>query len=214
MLSAAAEKGLPVILSTGMGTEEEVNSALECMNSRGLGVDKITLLHCTTDYPCPFSDVNLSAMNTLKKKFNTKVGYSDHTSGISVPIAAAALGASVIEKHFTLDKNMIGPDHRASLEPKELINMIQGIRDIEQSMGNGIKTPSYSEIKNIKIARKSIVAKTNIKSGDYFTEENLTAKRPGDGVSPMLTPKLIGLKASQNFEKDEKIYIEQELKES
>ncbi len=205
MLSAVAEKGLPVILSTGMGTEAEVGEALDCMNSCGLEIDQITLLHCTTEYPCPLSDVNLSAMNTLKERFHTKVGYSDHTSGISVSIAAAALGASVIEKHFTLDRNMPGPDQKASLEPEELSMMVQGIRDVEKSMGNGIKVPSSSEIKNIKIARKSIVAKTNIKLGDYFTEDNLTSKRPGDGMSPMLTPTLIGSKAKKDFIKNEKI---------
>ena len=214
MLSAVAEKGLPVILSTGMGTEKEVGEALECMNAKGLEVDKITLLHCTTEYPCPLTDVNLRAMHTLKEKFNTKVGYSDHTAGISVSIAAAALGASVIEKHFTLDKNMVGPDHKASLEPEELLNMVKGIRDVEQCMGDGIKIPSQSELKNIKIARKSIVAKTKIKLGDYYTKENLTAKRPGDGISPMMAPILIGSQATQDFKQNEKIISNKSFKKN
>ena len=214
MLSAVAEKGLPVIMSTGMGTEAEVGEALECMNMHGLEIDQITLLHCTTEYPCPLSDVNLLAMNTLKERFHTEVGYSDHTSGISISIAAAALGASVIEKHFTLDRNMSGPDHKASLEPNELANMVQGIRDVEKSLGNGIKIPSPSEVKNINIARKSIVAKKDIKLGDDFTEENLTSKRPGDGMSPMLAPILIGSKATKDFMKNEKISLEEKPQDS
>ena len=175
-----ASLGKPVILSTGMSTLDEVESALNILRANGAG--EISLLHCNTEYPTPYEDVNLLAMNTLKQRFGLKVGYSDHTLGIEVPIAAVALGAQIIEKHFTLDKNMEGPDHKASLEPDELKKMVDSIRIIEKTLGNGDKIPTRSESKNIDIARKSIVAKTNIMAGDTFSEDNITVKRPGNGI--------------------------------
>lgn len=194
-----------VILSTGMSTIEEIRSAIHILKSNGCG--EITLLHCTTEYPAPFNDVNLKAMITMKNEFAIKVGYSDHTEGIDIPIAAVALGATVIEKHFTLDRNMEGPDHKASLEPDELKHMVNSIRNIEIALGNGIKQPAESEKKNIEIARKSIVAKNKIKSGDIFTEENITVKRPGNGISPMKWFDVIGKFAQRDFDEDELIEI-------
>lgn len=199
--------GKNVIMSTGMATLEEVRTALEVLVSEGTQKENITVLHCNTEYPTPFEDVNLRAILTMKDKLGVKVGYSDHTPGIEIPIAAVALGASVIEKHFTLDRNMEGPDHRASLEPAELKAMVKSIRNIEKAMGDGIKTPSPSEIKNMPIARKSITASTDIKKGDILSEKNLTIKRPGNGVSPMEWDKVIGQKAKRNFEEDELIEI-------
>ena len=158
------------------------------------------MLHCNTEYPTPFEDVNLLAMVSLKEKFDVSIGYSDHTIGIEVPIAAVALGASVIEKHFTLDRSLNGPDHAASLEPNELKTMIEKIRNIENSIGDGIKRPSKSEIKNIPIARKSIVAKLNIKKGDFFSDYNITTKRPGLGLSPMEWNNVIGKKSKKRFQ--------------
>lgn len=200
-----ARYGNPVILSTGMSTMGEVGTAIRILQENGCG--RITLLHCTTEYPAPYCDVNLSAMQTMKAAFNLPVGYSDHTQGISIPIAAVALGATVIEKHFTLDRNMEGPDHSASLEPCELKAMVSSIRQVEAAMGNGIKEPSPSEKKNIPIARKSIVAGRHISMGEPLTEDNLALKRPGDGLSPMLWFDLIGQKACKDFEKDEQIII-------
>lgn len=191
----------PIVLSTGMCTIEEIEEALNVFS--GYKRDDITLLHCNTEYPTPFHDVNLYAMKTLKEKFNVNVGYSDHTQGIEVTIAAVALGATVIEKHFTLNRNMPGPDHKASLEPSELEEMVRGIRNIEVALGNGVKEPSNSEIKNITVARKSIVAKRDIKKGDIFTEDNITTKRPGQGISPMEWFKLLGKKATKDFLKDD-----------
>ena len=197
-----------VILSTGMATIKEIKKALDVFLKAGISKENITILHCNTEYPTPMADVNLKAMLHIKKKFNTKVGYSDHTLGIEVPIAAAALGASIIEKHFTLDKNMVGPDHKASLEPKELQKMILSIRNIEKAIsGSEKKEPSPSELKNIAIARKSIVAKTNICKGEVFTEKNITTKRPGNGISPMLWDKVLGKKAKKDFNQDEIIKI-------
>lgn len=193
----------PIILSTGMCTMEEIGEALDIFGDYNR--EDITLLHCNTEYPTPFEDVNLNAMKTLKEKFHVKVGYSDHTQGIEIPIAAVALGAEVIEKHFTLDKNMPGPDHKASLEPDELKEMVKAIRNIEIALGNGEKYPSESEKKNIAVARKSIVAKKDIKKGDIFTEENITTKRPGNGISPMEWFKVLGRKAIKDFQKDELI---------
>lgn len=193
----------PIILSTGMCTLEEIGEALDIFGDYNR--EDITVLHCNTEYPTPFEDVNLNAMKTLKEKFHVKVGYSDHTQGIEIPIAAVALGAEVIEKHFTLDKNMPGPDHKASLEPDELKEMVKAIRNIEISLGNGEKYPSESEKKNIAVARKSIVAKKDIKKGDIFTEENITTKRPGNGISPMEWFKVLGRKAIKDFQKDELI---------
>ena len=189
-----------VILSTGMATLDEIQDALNILKDC-----KVTLLHCTTEYPCPYNNVNMKAMLTLKEKFNLPVGYSDHTQGIEIPIMAAAMGAEVIEKHFTLDKNMEGPDHKASLEPDELKQMVQSIRNIEKAFGNGIKEPQEAEKKNIAIARKSIVAKCNIKKGEKFSEQNLTCKRPGNGISPMMWDEVIGKTADRNYQEDELI---------
>ena len=195
----------PIIMSTGMCNMEEIEDAIGILKENGCG--EITLLHCTTEYPAPIEDVNLKAMLTLKEKFNVNVGYSDHTEGIEVAIAAIAMGAKVIEKHFTLDKNMEGPDHKASLEPDELQAMIKSIRNVELAMGNEEKKPAASEIKNIVIARKSIVAKGDIKKGEVFTEENITIKRPGSGISPMKWYEILGKKAIRDFEEDELIEI-------
>ncbi len=200
-----ASLGKPIILSTGMSTLDEVESALNILKSNGAG--EISLLHCNTEYPTPYEDVNLLAMNTLKQRFGVKVGYSDHTLGIEVPIAAVALGAQIIEKHFTLNKNMVGPDHKASLEPDELKKMVDSIRIIEKTLGNGEKVPTKSESKNIDIARKSIVAKTNIMVGDTFSEENITVKRPGNGISPMKWFEVLGKTATKNFKEDELITL-------
>lgn len=195
----------PIILSTGMCTIEEISKALDLFSCYSR--DDITLLHCNTEYPTPYKDVNLKAMETMRENFNVKVGYSDHTKGIEVPIAAVTLGAVVIEKHFTLDKTLPGPDHKASLEPKELTKMVKMIRNIEQALGDGIKKPTESEKKNISIARKSITAKSNIKKGEIFTEENLTVKRPGNGISPMRWSDILGRKAKRDFEEDELIEL-------
>lgn len=198
----------PVIMSTGMCELTEINDAIDLLVKYGLERDKIILLHCNTEYPTPFEDVNLKAMDALKAEFNLEVGYSDHTKGIEVPIAAVALGASVIEKHFTLDCNMEGPDHKASLEPNELKSMVDAIRNIERAVsGDGEKHVSNSERKNISIARKSIVASRNIKKGELLTEENLTVKRPGDGICPMKWEQIIGTYATKDFIEDEKIVI-------
>ena len=197
----------PVVLSTGMSTIGEIDDALNVLISFGLQRKKITILHCNTEYPTPYSDVNLLAMTSIGKIFGVNVGYSDHTQGIEIPVAAVVLGATVIEKHFTLDKNMEGPDHKASLEPRELYAMVHMIRNIEQAMGDGIKRPMSSEIKNKAIARKSIVAGQIIKKGQLFTEKNLSAKRPGDGISPMQWNTVIGEKASRDFDKDELIVL-------
>jgi N,N'-diacetyllegionaminate synthase len=195
----------PVILSTGMATLGEVEAAIEVLEKSGTKRANITVLHCTTEYPAPIDEVNLNAMITMGNAFNVKFGYSDHTEGIEIPLAAVAMGATVIEKHFTLSKNMEGPDHKASLEPDELKKMVDGIRNIERAMGDGIKTPTQSEVKNKVAARKSLVAAKNIRTGDVFSNENLTVKRPGDGLSPMLWEKLIGIKAKRDYQKDEKI---------
>lgn len=194
-----------IILSTGMSDLKEVGDALGVLEAEGTPRSNITILHATTEYPCPIRDVNLNAMLTIKSMFGVKVGYSDHTSGIEVPIAAAALGACVIEKHFTLDRTMNGPDHKASLEPGELKAMVSAIRNIQQALGDGIKRPSPSELKNISIARKSIVAIRSIKKGELFCIENLGVKRPGHGISPMRWDELIGQSAWRDFEVDEQI---------
>lgn len=200
--------GEPVILSTGMCELSDIKAAYKVLANNGIRKEQITILHCNTEYPTPYEDVNLRAMTTLKDEFKVEVGYSDHTKGIEVPIAAVALGATVIEKHFTLDRNMEGPDHKASLEPDELKAMVSAIRHIEQALGSGHKTVSESERKNITIARKSIVAACDIKAGEIFTEENLTVKRPGNGISPMKWEEVIGLKAIRNFAEDEIIEVE------
>lgn len=198
-----AKTGRNIILSTGMAEMDEIAEAIKVLKENGAG--EISLLHCNTEYPTPMEDVNLKAMLTLKEKFGVKVGYSDHTQGIEVPIAATALGAEIIEKHFTLDHNMEGPDHKASLEPDELKAMVEGIRKIEKALGSGIKTASNSEKKNIDIARKSIVARKNIAKGELLTEENLAVKRPGNGISPMKWFEVVGTEAIRDFEEDEMI---------
>lgn len=200
-----ARKHQPIILSTGMCDEEDIADAIEVLKSNGAG--EISLLHCTTEYPTPFEDVNLKAMCTMRDIFGLEVGYSDHTRGIEVPIAAVAMGAKIIEKHFTLDKNMEGPDHKASLEPDELKQMVDSIRNIEKALGSGTKRPAESEKKNIAIARKSIVAKTQIKKGELLTTENITTKRPGDGISPMRWNEVIGTCAIRDFDEDELLEI-------
>ncbi|HEC1746870.1 N-acetylneuraminate synthase [Campylobacter ornithocola] len=194
-----------IILSTGMATLGEIEKVLDILVQNGTQRDKIIILHCNTEYPTPFEDVNLRAMQTLKKAFCLPVGYSDHTLGITIPIAAVAMGACVIEKHFTLDKSMQGPDHQASLEPEELKAMIKSIRELEQAFGDGIKIPSKSESKNKVIARKSLVAKKAIKKGECFSEENLTTKRPGDGICAMEYDKYLGKIASREYAEDELI---------
>lgn len=197
----------PIILSSGMCELIDIENAISVLLEFGVTKNQITILHCNTEYPTPYEDVNLKAMLEIKDKFGVKVGYSDHTNGIEVPIAAVALGASVIEKHFTLDKNMEGPDHKASLEPNELKAMVTSIRHIEDALGSGHKEVSNSERKNIAIARKSIVAVCPIKKGEIFTEDNLTVKRPGDGLSPMKWPDIIGSTANKDYTEEEQITL-------
>ncbi len=204
-LVALAKTGKPVVMSTGMCSMDEIQAAIDVL--RRNGTTEIKLLHCNTEYPTPFEDVNLLAMQTMRDEFGLEVGYSDHTKGIEVPIAAVALGASIIEKHFTLDCNMEGPDHKASLEPDELTRMVSSIRHIEKSLGSGDKVPSPSEIKNKTVARKSIVAKKNIKAGDVLSEDNITVKRPGSGINPMRWNEVLGTKAIKDFEEDELIEL-------
>ena len=207
-LKRVASYNEPTILSTGMCDMEDVRAVVEALYKNGLSKENLILLHCNTEYPTPFEDVNLKAMDALRKEFGVEVGYSDHTKGIEVPIAAVALGATVIEKHFTLDRNMEGPDHKASLEPDELKAMVSAIRNIEKAVGgDGTKHVSESERKNIAIARKSIVAACDIKAGEVFTEENLTVKRPGNGISPMKWEQVIGLTAKRDFNEDELIQL-------
>lgn len=196
-----ARTGKPVIMSSGMCTWTEIEDAVQVL--RAHGTTELSLLHCTTEYPAPYDEVNLKVINAMQNKFGVKVGYSDHTQGIEVAIAAVAMGAEIIEKHFTLSREMEGPDHKASLEPQELKSMVQAIRNVEMAIGSSEKRPSTSEIQNMKVARKSIVAKRNIKAGELFSEENLTTKRPGTGLSPMLWNSVIGQVAVRNFEKDE-----------
>lgn len=194
----------PIVMSTGMANLEEVRDALSVLVSEGIDRSEITIVHCNTEYPTPMEDVNLRAMNTIGKELEVKIGYSDHTLGIEVPIAAVAMGATVIEKHFTLDKNLPGPDHSASLEPGELAAMVKSIRNIEKAIsGSGAKEPSSSEAKNKPIARKSIVAAKPIKKGETFTKDNLTVKRPGEGISPMKWDQIIGTKADKNYREDD-----------
>lgn len=200
-----ARYNTPIILSTGMSEMNEIKSAISILQQNG--TKDLTVLHCTTEYPTPFEDVNLRAMLSISEEFGVQIGYSDHTSGIEVSIAAVALGATIIEKHFTLDRNMEGPDHKASLEPDELKKMVDSIRHIEIALGDGQKRPIGHELNNSKVARKSIVAKKEIIIGELFTEENITVKRPGNGLSPMLWFELIGKRATRNFSKDELIEI-------
>ncbi len=198
-------QGKPVILSTGMANLGEIEAALAVLERAGTCRKQITVLHCTTEYPAPFEEVNLRAMNTMGKAFDVAVGYSDHTVGISVPIAAVAMGASVIEKHLTIDCNLPGPDHKASIEPDQFAAMVQGIKSIEQALGDGIKRPTPSEISNLPIVRKSLVAARPIRVGELFNKSNLTAKRPGTGISPMDWDAWIGRKALRDFAADELI---------
>lgn len=204
-LVALAKTGKPVVMSTGMCEMQEIEDAIAVLRENG--TSDIKLLHCNTEYPTPYEDVNLRAMKTLRDAFGVEVGYSDHTKGIEVPIAAVAMGASVIEKHFTLDRNMEGPDHKASLEPQELKQMVDSIRHIEAALGSGDKRPSPSEKKNMAVARKSIVAAKRIKAGDILTEENITVKRPGNGICPMRWKEVLGTRAVRDFEEDELIEI-------
>lgn len=200
-----ARTGKDVILSTGMSTLEEVDAARTVLRDNGTG--KITLLHCTTNYPTPMDEVNLKAMITLRDHFGCDIGYSDHTLGIEVPIAAVAMGAVIIEKHFTLDHSMKGPDHKASLEPDELARMIKAIRNVEAALGNSSKIPSKSEMKNISVARKSIIASKPINAGEILSVGNLTTKRPGTGISPMRWNEIIGTTAIRDFDEDELIEL-------
>jgi len=197
--------GFPIILSTGMSTIQEIGEALAILESAGALRSQITVLHCTSEYPAPMHEVNLRAMQSIADSFGVDVGYSDHTLGIEVSIAAVSLGAKVVEKHFTLDRNLTGPDHKASLEPVELIEMIKAIRNIEVALGDGIKRPTSSEFKNLSAARKSIVAKCKIKRGETFSNRNLEVKRPGDGVSPMNWDLIINQIASREYQINESI---------
>jgi len=199
--------GKPVILSTGMANLGEIEAALEVLEAAGTPRTQITVLHCNTEYPTPMQDVNLRAMCSIRDAFGVAVGYSDHTAGIEVPIAAVALGATVIEKHLTLDRNLLGPDHKASLEPDEFAAMVRAIRNIEQAMGHGIKRPSPSEAKNKPIARKSLVAARPIHAGESFTPDNVTSKRPGTGISPMRWDEVMGRVAVRDFMADELITL-------
>lgn len=196
-----------IILSTGMSDLSDIQNALDVLIQSGAEKEKITLLHATTEYPCPINEVNILAMQTLYNKFQVKVGYSDHTRGIEVPIAAVALGASVIEKHFTLDRSMEGPDHNASIEPNELKLLVQSIRHIEQALGDGVKRPTKSEIKNMDVARKSIVASRDIKIGEILALDSISVKRPGTGISPMKWDDVLGTVAKRNFSADELIEL-------
>lgn len=204
-LTALARTGKPVVMSTGMCEMGEIEAAIRVLREHGAG--DIRLMHCNTEYPTPFEDVNLRAMATLREAFGVEVGYSDHTRGIEIPMAAVAMGAAIIEKHFTLDRTMEGPDHRASLEPDELRAMVEGIRHIEAALGTGEKCPSPSERKNLAAARKSIVAAADIRAGEAFTEANLTVKRPGTGISPMLWYDVLGQRAPRDFQRDEIIEL-------
>jgi len=204
-LEAIAGTGKDIILSTGMSTIREIKAAVDLLKSKGSG--RITLLHCTTSYPAPYESVNLRAMLTLKEEFHTDVGYSDHTRGIEIPIVASAMGAKIIEKHFTLDRNMEGPDHKASLEPDELSAMVKAIRSIEKALGTGEKIVTDSERANIPAVRKSIVAKRHIFKGELLTKENITTKRPGTGIPAMRWPEVIGTAAIRDFCEDELIEL-------
>ena len=204
-LLAIAKTRKPVVMSTGMCSIPEIEAAINVLRENG--TKEIKLLQCNTEYPTPFEDVNLRAMQTMRDVFGLEVGYSDHTKGIEVPIAAVALGATIIEKHFTLDRNLVGPDHKASLEPHELAQMVECIRNIEKALGSGNKVPSLSEKKNIKVARKSLVAKTHIKAGELLTIDNITVKRPGTGISPMKWFSVLGTVAVRDFREDELIEL-------
>ena len=206
-LRHVGSRGMSLIISTGMASLGEIEAALKILEEAGTPRNRVTVLHCTTEYPTPMADVNLRAMLAIREAFGVKVGYSDHTQGFEVAIAAAALGATVIEKHFTLDRNLPGPDHKASLEPGELRSMVAAIRNIEQALGDGIKRLSPSEVKNPPVARKSLVAACIIRAGEVFSEANLLAKRPGIGISPMRWDEVLGRKAPRDFAPDELIEL-------
>ncbi|KIO46928.1 N-acetylneuraminate synthase [Sanguibacteroides justesenii] len=206
-LKRIAQFRKPVILSTGMSTLGEITAAMNVLEEFGLSRNQITVLHCNTEYPTPMCDVNLRAMQTIAAELKVSTGYSDHTVGIEIPVAAVALGATVIEKHFTLDRNLAGPDHKASLEPQELKAMVSAIRNVELALGDGVKRVSDSERKNKNIARKSIVAACPIKKGEAFNETNLTVKRPGDGISPMFWEEVLGKLAGKDFQTDDLIEL-------
>lgn len=206
-LRKIASYGEDIIMSTGMCEEQDIRSAIDVLTKFGIKKEQITLLHCNTQYPTPYQDVNLNAMTTIKETFGVKIGYSDHTQGIEVPIAAVALGATIIEKHFTIDRGLPGPDHKASLEPTELKAMVTAIRHIEQALGDGVKKVSDSERANISVARKSIVAACPIRKGDLLTEVNLTVKRPGTGLSPMVWEEVLGTRAVKDYEKEDLIVL-------
>jgi N-acetylneuraminate synthase/N,N'-diacetyllegionaminate synthase len=207
-LEHIAKKGKPIVISTGMSNLQEIKDAIEVIENHQITKNKITILHCNTEYPTPMQDINLLAMNTIKNELGVQVGYSDHTLGIEVPIAAVALGAVLIEKHFTLDRNMVGPDHLASLIPEELKQMVTSIRNIELAIsGNGVKEASESENKNINIARKSIFLKNDVISGHIINIHDLIMKRPGDGISPMQVDKIIGKKILSDLKKDHKLKL-------
>ncbi|MDL2215352.1 N-acetylneuraminate synthase [Dysgonomonas sp. OttesenSCG-928-M03] len=206
-LKKIAQTNDPIILSTGMSDMSDISNAVDVLIKNGAHKDKISVLHCNTEYPTPMADVNLKAMDYIAEELGVKIGYSDHTKGIEIPIAAVALGATIIEKHFTLDRNMEGPDHKASLEPRELKEMVSAIRNVELALGERKKTVTPSEQKNIAIARKSIVAARDIAKGEVFTEENLAVKRPGTGISPMKWEDVIGETAKQDFLEDDLIQL-------
>lgn len=205
LLRKIASKNQPTIISSGMATLGEIEFALKILSENNLEREKISVLHCNTAYPTPMEDVNLNAINTIKNSFNINVGFSDHTDGIEASIAAVAIGAKIIEKHITLDKNMTGPDHKASIEPNELDDLVNSIRNIEKALGNGIKVPSASEKVNIKVARKSIVACKLIQKGEEYTNKNLTIKRPGTGLPPTMYDLIIGTKSRRKYEPNELI---------
>lgn len=207
LLRHMAKAGLPIIMSTGMADMGEIEAALQVLENAGASRDKISILHCTTEYPAPMDEINLAALDTIRGRFGCDVGYSDHSQGIEVAIAAVARGASIIEKHFTLDRTLPGPDHAASLEPDEFTQMVAAIRNIEIALGNGEKAPTKSEIKNRQIARKSIVAAQPISKGMLFSEDNITVKRPGLGLSPMLWDEVLGQTARRDFLPDELIEL-------
>jgi N-acetylneuraminate synthase len=207
LLEFIAQFDMPVIMSTGMADLNEIQRAIEVLSKNKLTRENITILHCTSQYPASFENINLRAITSMKKKFNLNIGYSDHTLGAEASIAAVSLGASIIEKHITLDSNMPGPDHKASMEPKDFQDMVSAIRNIERGLGNGIKAPTSEELEMRTVARKSLVANKKIEKGEIFTQENLTVKRPGNGVSPMSINEVIGTKAVYSFEENDLIKI-------
>ena len=207
LLEFIAQFDMPVIMSTGMADLNEIQLALEVLSNNKLTRENITILHCTSQYPASFENINLRAITSMKKKFNLNIGYSDHTLGAEASIAAVSLGATIIEKHITLDSNMPGPDHKASMEPKDFQDMVSAIRNIERGLGNGIKAPTSEELEMRTVARKSLVANKKIEKGEIFTQENLTVKRPGNGVSPMSINEVIGTKAVYSFEENDLIKI-------